>query len=130
MLELGSLRRQARIEEVWHHGDRPVLKLVGIDSISEAEPWAGADVLVPEAERAVPGEGEFSHADLIGCRVIAAAEVGTVTGVEDFGSAPLLRVQTAEGREFLIPFAHAICKEIDVAAKIIRIDPPEGLLDL
>jgi ribosomal 30S subunit maturation factor RimM len=32
--------------------------------------------------------------------------------------------------EILIPFAVDICVEIDVAAKRIRIDPPEGLLEL
>jgi hypothetical protein len=29
-----------------------------------------------------------------------------------------------------VPLATAICVEIDVAAKRIRIDPPEGLLNL
>jgi ribosomal 30S subunit maturation factor RimM len=30
----------------------------------------------------------------------------------------------------LIPLAQEICVEIDVRAKRIRIDPPEGLLDV
>jgi ribosomal 30S subunit maturation factor RimM len=30
----------------------------------------------------------------------------------------------------LVPFAEAICTEVDVEAKRITIDPPEGLLDL
>jgi 16S rRNA processing protein RimM len=130
VLELGERRLLARLDQVWYHGGRPVLKFSGIDSIGDAEPWSGADILVPEPERAAPDEGEFSHADLIGCRILAASEIGTVTGVEDYGGAPLLRVATGGGREILIPFARAICREIDVAAKTIRIDPPEGLLDL
>ncbi len=62
--------RQLRfeVEEFWCHDGRPVFKFVGIDSISQAEDVAGADILVPESERAVPEEGEYSHADLIGCR--------------------------------------------------------------
>ncbi len=130
MLQLGERRLPARLEQVWYHQGRPVLKFSGIDSIGDAEPWTGADLLVPEPERARPREGEFSHADLIGCRIVAGSEVGKVTGVEDYGGAPLLRVETGGGREILIPFARAICREIDVAAKTIRIDPPEGLLDL
>ena len=34
-----------------------------------------------------------------------------------------------DGRDVLVPFAQAICKEIDVAAKTIRAELPEGLLD-
>ena len=130
MLQLGLQRVSTRVEQVWHHDGKPVVKFAGIDTISDAEPWSGADILVPESERAGPEEGEFSYADLIGCRVIADLEIGTVAGVEDYGGAPLLRVERLDGRELLIPFARAICREIDVAAKLIRIDPPQGLLDL
>jgi ribosomal 30S subunit maturation factor RimM len=34
------------------------------------------------------------------------------------------------GEEILIPLAVEICVEINVAAGRIRIEPPEGLLDL
>ena len=40
-----------------------------------------------------------------------------------WGGGPLLlRVTMAGGREILIPFARAICKEIDVAEKRIRVE--------
>ncbi len=32
-------------------------------------------------------------------------------------------------KEYLIPFAEAICIEVDVENKLIKIDAPEGLLD-
>jgi ribosomal 30S subunit maturation factor RimM len=56
--------------------------------------------------------------------------IGTVRGIEDFGGALLLAVEAEDGREILVPFARSICKEIDVAAKVIRADVPEGLLEL
>ncbi len=34
-----------------------------------------------------------------------------------------------EGREFLIPFARAICTEVDVEEKKVVVDLPDGLLD-
>lgn len=136
MLASGDRQRTAEIESVWHHDGRPVFKFAGIDSMTEAEPWAGADMLVAEVERAVPQAGEYSHGDLIGCQVLDSSSktseqpIGVVTGVQDFGSAPLLVVEGAGGREILIPFVRAICREIDVEAKIIRAELPEGLLDL
>ena len=46
------------------------------------------------------------------------------------GSGPPLLVVAAPRGEVLIPLAEAICRRIDVAAKVIVIDPPEGLVEL
>ena len=122
--------RSARIERVWWHDGRPVFKFEGIDSISDAEPWAGADVLVADSERELPEEGAYSHADLIGCELWNRdVKSGVVRAVEDYGGGPLLEVKLEDGRDVLVPFTLAICKEIDVAAKTIRAEVPEGLLD-
>jgi 16S rRNA processing protein RimM len=133
MLELNGRRRAAQVEQFWVHGDRPIFKFAGIDSINQAEEWAGADILVPELEQAGPAEGEYSHAALIGCKLRSLSEpleIGTVKGLEDCGGPVLLKVETQDGREILIPFAKSICREIDVAAKTIRVELPEGLLEL
>jgi len=128
-LEVDGRRQVMRVEEVWRHDGRPVFKFAGIDSITDAEPWEGAEMLVPASEVEPPEEGAFSYADLVGCRVVGESEVGVVTEVEDYGGAPLLKLKAADGREILIPFARSICKEIDVISKIIRVELPEGLLE-
>jgi len=131
VLELADGKtRPSQIEDIWWHNGRPVFKFVGIDSISDAELWSGADVLVEDSEREQPEEGAFSHADLIGCVLWdREKKVGAVHAVEDFGGGPLLEVKLEDGREVLVPFARSICKEIDVAGKTIRAEVPEGLLD-
>jgi 16S rRNA processing protein RimM len=129
-LSLAGLKRPVQVERLWYHNGRPVFKFVGIDSISDAQTWRGADLLAPESERARPEPGEYSHADLIGCEIWAPEPLGTVRGIEDYGSQILLRVEKTAGGEMLVPFANAICREIDVARKIIRADLPEGLADL
>lgn len=122
--------RTAAVERVWFHDGRPVFKFAGIDSISDAEQWAGADLLVADSERELPDDGEYSHADLLGCELWnGAVKAGVVRGVENFGGGPLLQVRLEDGRDVLVPFALAICKEIDVAAKRIRAELPEGLLE-
>jgi 16S rRNA processing protein RimM len=131
VLELADGRtRPSRVEEIWWHDGRPVFKFEGIDSISDAEPWAGADVMVADSERELPEEGAFSHADLIGCVLWdRGRKAGVVRAVENFGGGPLLEVRLEDGRDVLVPFARSICKEIDVAAKTIRAEVPEGLLE-
>jgi 16S rRNA processing protein RimM len=128
-LEVDGRRQVMQVEETWRHDGRPVFKFAGIDSISDAEKWEGAEILVPASEVEPPEEGAFSYADLVGCKVLGDAEVGVVTEVEEYGGAPLLKVEAADGHEILIPFARSICKVIDVASKTIRVELPEGLLE-
>jgi len=137
VLSLAGLKRPVQVERLWYHNGRPVFKFFGIDSISDAERWRGAELLAPESERARPEPGEYSHADLIGCEIRASAGeqplgalLGVVRGVEDYGSQILLRVEKTASGEMLVPFANAICREIDVARKVIRVELPEGLADL
>jgi 16S rRNA processing protein RimM len=132
MLESEGRTRLVEVEQFWTHDGRPVFKFAGIDSISEAEPWQGADILAPEAERVVPEDGEFTYAELIGCSLVdsGVGTVGVVKGVEDYGGPVLLRAEGADGQEILVPFARSICREINVVEKIIRVELPAGLLEL
>jgi 16S rRNA processing protein RimM len=119
--------RQVEIEEVWEHKGGLVFKLRGVDSMDDAKKLEKTELRIPASERPPAPEGEFYHSDLIGCDVFLkdGALVGQVTGWEDHGAAGLLVVN----KDVLIPFASAICVEIDVAGRRIVIDPPEGLLD-
>ena len=46
------------------------------------------------------------------------------------GGAEILVIVDEQGKERLVPLAESIVIEIDLAAKTIVVDPPEGLLDL
>jgi 16S rRNA processing protein RimM len=122
------------IESYWEHRGGLVLKFRGCDSISAAECLAGAEVRIPMRERPEPPEGEYYHSDLIGCEVIdkkTGAALGSVTGFEETGGAGLLKVALQEsGKEILVPFARAICVEIEVGARRIVAELPEGLKEL
>jgi 16S rRNA processing protein RimM len=123
--------RELRVEKLWWHDRRLVLKLAGVDSPEQAESLRGALVEVPEAERWPLPAGRYYESDLVGCRVFAGGnrEVGRVTAVEDAGEVSLLLVAWPGG-EARIPLVPAICPRVDVAARRIEIDPPEGLLEL
>ena len=117
------------VESVWTHGRELIFKFAGIDSADAAEPWRRSEVRVPVEERTPLEEGEFFHSDLIGCDVIDRAtgrSLGTVTAYNDAGGTGLLEV----GKSLLVPFARSICVVIDVAAKRIEVDLPEGLKEL
>lgn len=129
----GGRRERLGLESHWLHGDRVVLKLEGFDSPEESAALAGCELAVPESEAVELEEGEFYDWQLEGCRVetVGGVHVGTVREVlHTGGEAPVLVILDERGRENLVPFAESICVEIDVDAKLIRVDAPEGLLEI
>jgi 16S rRNA processing protein RimM len=124
-------REPLRIEESWLHGKRLVLKFAGYDSIEAAQLLIGCELAVPEAERIELPADQFYTWELIGCRVetIKGEDLGVVREVTVTGGPEILMIDGHE-RELLIPMAGDICVDIDIERKLIRVDPPEGLLDL
>ena len=119
-----------QLERVWEHQGTPVFKFQGIDSIAAAERLRGAEVRIPASERIELEPGEYFQSDLLGCEMRDAGTgrlIGIVTGWEEYGGPPLLAID--HGR-VLVPFVRAICKEIDPAARVIRVELPEGLEEL
>src|SRR5882762_4237739 len=127
-----SSSRSLQIEEHWFHGNRIVLKFAGYDSIDAAKDLAGYQLAVPASERIELPKDHFYEWELAGCRVEAldGKVIGQVREVMHTGGVEILVVVGDEGREFLIPMAHDICVEINIERKIVRVDPPAGLLDL
>jgi 16S rRNA processing protein RimM len=107
-----------------------VLGFAGATSIDDAETWRGVELRVPVEALQPLAPGAFYVHDLVGCRVetVAGELVGEVTRV-DLEGTPLLAVK-GKSRELLVPLAETICRDVNIAATVIRIDPPDGLLDL
>ncbi len=126
----------ARLEVEWVRERRGglVFKFRGVDSIDQAEQLAGAEVRVPLAQRRGLPPGEYYQSDLIGWRVVERSSgqaLGVITGWKECGAAPLLEVETGAGGEpLLVPFARAICVEIDPAGRRVVVELPEGLKEL
>ena len=120
-----------RIERVWWHDGRLILKFEGVDSIDRAETLRGAEVSIPADQRAPLDAGEYYLSDLVDCEVFSpgGARIGAVAGWQECGGPPLLIVESSDG-ELLIPFASTICREIDLGARRIVADLPEGLREL
>lgn len=120
-----------KIENFWFQKGRVILKFAGYDSVEAAEALRGYEVCVPESEAVELDEGEFFDWELQGCRVetLQGEKIGAVREVMRTGGTEILVVEGAE-KEYLVPFSETICIEVDVEEKVIRIDPPEGLLEL
>ena len=76
-------------------------------------------------------EDNFHVQQILGSKVVTThgIEVGILSDVINLPGQDLLAVDGAKG-EILIPFVTEIVPVVDVANKLITINPPEGLLDL
>ena len=108
-----------------------VVRFDGVESISGAEAFRGAELRIPAGElRPLPAGAFYVH-DLLGCAVRTAdgGEVGRVERVDLATGIPMLAVGQGAG-EVLVPLVDAICRRIDVESKVIEVDPPAGLIEL
>ena len=152
--EQSGARRGVVLRAFWvdrNHPGKGVFHFEGVNSIDDAEKLRGLEVQIPLERRAEVPAGSFFVTDLIGCSVFelaataspvssspcslaqAPALLGTVRDVyfpgEGQPGTPLLAVDTSRG-ELLVPLAEDICKRLDVVARRIEVQLPEGLREL
>ena len=123
-------RAELKIERFRFHQGRLMLKFSGISTIEAAEQLRNAEICIDEADAVELEADEYFDWELAGCRVVTLAgeELGSVAEVMRTGGTEILVIRGGE-KEFLVPFAEAICVEVDIENKRIVVDPPEGLLE-
>ena len=107
-----------------------LVQLEGVVDRNAAEALAGSSLWARREELPPPDAGEVYVADLIGCVVFdqAGQELGIVTETFPSGAHEVLVVKNAT-QEFMLPLVDHIVPVVDVAARRIVCDPPEGLID-
>jgi 16S rRNA processing protein RimM len=111
------------------HRNRLLVRFEGVTTRTSAESLRGTLYVAADQLRELEA-GEYWQHELTGCRVVdrAGNTVGTVARVIPGAAQDLLAVATDQG-ERLVPVVSAIVVEVDVAARLVVIDPPPGLLD-
>ena len=137
-------RKPVSVEDHWmptgRSAGRVVLKIAGVESITDAEALTGMEVQLLANERVELDELTHYVSDLTGCTMIDnGTSIGTVEDVHFpvdaegrrlHDAAPLFVVRRSNGDDLLIPFANAFVQSIDVTAKEIQMNLPGGLLEL
>ena len=123
--------RQAEIDYFRRQHGHCIVKFCGIDTISEAEKYIGAEIKIPATDLPAAKEGWYYTSQLKGCEVFATdgEYIGTITDVLDAGGSEILKVDRGN-EETLIPFAQSYLRNIDLGQRRIEVDLPEDLRDL
>lgn len=123
-------RRPVEIAQAAPHGADLLVSLVGLDDRDAAESLRGATFEVSRAETPAAPDGAFYYFELIGCRCAdrEAGELGVVEDVVEDGGGLLLAVGDG-ARTILVPFVGSFLRSVDVEARRIDLELPEGLID-
>ncbi len=126
----GESRGELVVSTVRPAGERLLIGFQGIETRTAAEALRGLDVAVPAGREMPRPEGFVYHFDLEGCRAVdrTGRELGVVTDLQEVGGRDLLSIRTPAG-ERDVPFVEPIVVSVDVARKLVVLDPPPGLLD-
>ena len=112
----------------WYNG-QPVGFFEGVADRSAAESLVKAILWIDQDAEEEPEEDAWYDFQLVGLRAQRdGEEVGRVVRVEHFPAQDLLVIDTGE-REVLVPFVSAIVPAVDIAAGVVTITPPPGLLE-
>lgn len=108
-----------------------VLKLSGIDDINAAETLRNHDLSIPLDQLAeLPPNSYYQH-DIFGLHVftLSGREVGEIVDIIATGSNDVYVIDAPSGKQFLIPAIKQIIKQVDLARKVMYIDPISGMID-
>ncbi len=104
---------------------RALVRLTGVHNLTDADELAGRAVYADD------GVYEDEEEDLTGWTVLDAdgTQVGTVSAHEDIPGNPCIWVETGQ-REVLVPLREELVLDVDEEKQTLRMEIPEGLLDL
>ncbi len=131
ILIVGEPGTPRRVTSARFQSGRPIIGLEGIDSMDAAERLAGAELKMRASDLGALPDGTYYRHDLVGCEVqdTDGRLIGLVTAVEGPMDRSRLVIDAPHG-EVLIPLVPEICVEVRPADRKIRVQAPEGLIEL
>ncbi len=125
--------KKIRVTQVRMHHGQPVITVEGVTDRSMAEQLRGQVLLIDETALPPLEEDEFYLHELLGFMVEdkdSAISLGVLDDVHFYGEQEVWAIRTADDKEFLLPAVPEFVAEIDTDARLIRVTPPQGLLEV
>ncbi len=119
------------IKELSDRGDKAFVKFEEINSIEQANAIKGSSIYLPKETRPKLKRGEFYDDEVVGFAVEdeALGSLGEVTEISASGPNKLL-VLLYKSKELLIPINGPFIKSVNKTKKLIKVELPEGFLDI
>ena len=132
-LRLPAKKPKPCILEAWRpHQGRALILVDRCQGRDQAESWRGAEVLVRERDLPPVDQDRMLPDKLLGLPVrdVRGEDVGVLEDIQDIAGQEVWIIRDTAGHEILLPAVEQFVIDIDLDTGLIRIDPPEGLLEL
>jgi 16S rRNA processing protein RimM len=115
----------------YHSNNTAYLFLEDVDTIEKASRLVKKDIYLPNKLKPKKKSGDFTLMDLLGFTAVDEdeGELGKITNIQELPQQLIATVHYKDC-EVLFPLNEEIIKGIDVVKGIVRVDLPEGLLDI
>ncbi len=120
---------EKEIESVKFHKNNVILKIKGIDNMTEAENLRNTVIEANRSTKKLP-ENTYYIADLINLDVYTDENnfLGKVKDIYNTGANDIYSIETPEGKEILLPAIKDVIKQIDIENKKIIVHILKGLI--
>lgn len=127
----GGQAQRLDIAEVRPAHDRLLMTFRGVGDRETVAQLTNGELWGDAARLPDPGPGVAYTFQLVGLRVVdsAGTDLGVVRDISTAAAQPLYIVER-DGKELLLPAYEPFLKRVDLAAGVITVDPPPGLLEL
>jgi 16S rRNA processing protein RimM len=125
----GSL--ELHIERASPFKDGWIVKTAEVADRTAADLMRDRYLLLPVEELAPLADDEIYFHDIVGMAVelVDGTPLGTVSELYELPHGILLDVRRTKGDTIVLPYRPEMVVRVDEAARVIVVDPPEGLLD-
>jgi len=118
------------VQSVSFKSDKAFIKLEDVDNIDDAQELKGSSIYLQKTARPKLARGEFYNDEVIGFEVSDDERVlGLVKEVVEAGPSRFLSVDV-DNKETLIPINGPFIKSVNKTSKKIKVELPEGFLDI
>ena len=123
--------RELRIQRSTPFKGGWIIAFDGVSDRETADSWRDRCFLLPENEVEPPAEGEIFIHELVGMLVVHVdgTEIGPVNAVLELPQGLMLDVSRTGKKNVLLPFNDQTVVRVEAYARVIRVDPLEGLLN-
>jgi 16S rRNA processing protein RimM len=121
-----------RVERARWHSGRLLVSFAEVSDRSTAEALRNTLLVADSATSPPVDEDEYWDHQLVDLAVVTVdgTSLGSITDIAHPPGGDLLVVRRPDGAELLVPFVRAIVPTVDLDARRVVVDPPDGLLDL
>ena len=119
------------VEDVKYFKGMAILKLSGLNSMTEAERYRKAELYIHRSQSAPLEPGHYFIVDLIGLRAYrdTGEELGTVTDFLTTGANNVYVIEKTDGKELLVPDIPLCIREVDIENGRLTVFVMPGLED-